>query len=91
MKYIFLTSMLQLPVGEKENPSCQLSGLQIREGADAEKEVTENTQDYNTKNILLKPHHPSCVLHFGAPRQHRGTAAASRHTRWQWQVQPQQD
>jgi hypothetical protein len=48
--------MLQLPVGERrESLSRQLSGLQIREGGDAEKEVTENTQDYNAKGIILKP------------------------------------
>jgi hypothetical protein len=54
----------------------QLSGLQIREGGDAEKEVTENTQNYNAK-CVLKPRHPRCVLRGGAPRQRRATAAAS--------------
>jgi hypothetical protein len=77
-KHIFRTSMLQLPVGDRrESLSRQLSGLQIREGGDAEKEVTENRQDYNANGIIPKPRHLRCVLRGGAPRQHRATASAS--------------
>jgi hypothetical protein len=85
-KYIFHTNLLQLPVGRRrESPSCQLLGLQAHKGGDAEEEFTENTQDYNGKGILFKLYHSRCVLHGGAPKQHRATAVASD----QWQVQPQ--
>jgi hypothetical protein len=62
---------------KEKKPTSQLSGLQICGGGDAEKKVTENTQNYNTKDVLLKPRHHRCVLRGGAPRQDRGTAAAS--------------
>jgi hypothetical protein len=70
--------MLQLPVGDRrESPSFSLSGLQKLERGDAEKEVPENIQDYNSKDILLKPRHTRCVLRDGAPRQQRETSVAS--------------
>jgi hypothetical protein len=70
--------MQQLPVGGRsESPSRQLSELQIREGGDAEEEVTENNQDYNAKVALHKLRHPRFVLRGDAPKQHRATAAAS--------------
>jgi hypothetical protein len=69
--------MLQLPVGGRRgSPSRQISGLQISEGGDAEKEVTENIQGSKANNVL-KPRHPRCVLRGGAPRQRRAIAAAS--------------
>jgi hypothetical protein len=81
----FHTSMLQLPVGgRRESPSRQLSELQIREGGDVEEEVTENNQDYNAKGVLHKLRHPRFVSE-AAQSNSRGL----RHTRWQWQVQPQ--
>jgi hypothetical protein len=43
----------------------------------AEKEVAENTQDYNRKGVLFEPHHSRHVLHGGALRQDRGMAAVS--------------
>jgi hypothetical protein len=45
--------MLQLPVGDRRKPILQLLGLQICGGGDAEKEVTENTHDYNANGIIL--------------------------------------
>jgi hypothetical protein len=62
---------------ELEQQGEQLSGLQIREGGDAEKDVTENTQDYNAKGITLKPRYPRYVLRGGAPRQHRAKPSTS--------------
>jgi hypothetical protein len=64
-------------LAEGESPSCQLSGLQTREGGDPEKEVTEDTQDYNGKGVLFQPHNSRCVLHGGPLRQDRGRAVAS--------------
>jgi hypothetical protein len=82
----------RLSKGEKP-PNRQLSGLQTRVGGAAEKEVAEDTQDYNGKGVLFQPHHSRRVLRGGAPRQDRGTAGASdmglRHIRWTWQVPPQ--
>jgi hypothetical protein len=47
-EYIFHPNMLKLPVGGRRKiPSLKLSGLQTREGGDAEKEVAEDIQDYN--------------------------------------------
>jgi hypothetical protein len=63
--------------GQKKIPSRQLSGLQTPEGGDAEKEVIEDTQDYNGKGVLFQPHHCRHVLRGSTPRQDRGTAAAS--------------
>jgi hypothetical protein len=54
-----------------------MSGLQIHEEGDAGKEVTEKTQDYNVKGVVLTPCLPRCVIHGNALRQHRATAAAS--------------
>jgi hypothetical protein len=51
--------------------------LQTQEGADEEKEITEDTQDYNRKGVLFEPHHFRHALRGGAPRQGRGTTAAS--------------
>jgi hypothetical protein len=63
--------MLQLPVDERrESPFRQVSGLQIREGGDAEKEVTKNTQGYNTKDVL-KSRHLRCVLRSSIEQQYR--------------------
>jgi hypothetical protein len=77
-KYIFHPNILQLPVGEKrKNPSRKLSGLQTREGGEAEKEVAENTQDYNGECFLFQLHCSSHAFHGGAPEQARGTAAVS--------------
>jgi hypothetical protein len=82
-KSSFHTSKLQLPVGEsRESPSRQLSGLQIREGGVSEKEVTENTKDYNAKGIILKPRQPRCVLRGGAAETQSDSVGLS-HTRWQ--------
>jgi hypothetical protein len=68
--------MLQLLVdGSQKTPSSQLSGLQTSGGGDAEKEVTEDTQDYNgvfSPNLTTPG-----VLCGSAPGQDRGTAAAS--------------
>jgi hypothetical protein len=48
------SNLLQLSVGvRRETPSRKLSGLQTREGGDVEKEVEEDTQDYNRKGVLL--------------------------------------
>jgi hypothetical protein len=76
----------KLPFGERrESPSRQLSGLQTREGGNAEKKVAENNQDYNGKGVLLRPHHPRCVRG-GAPRQQRaasdtpGVSGSSSHS-----------
>jgi hypothetical protein len=75
---IFHDNMLQLLVGgRRKTPSRQLSGLQTREGGDAEKAVPEDIQDYNRKGVLFQPHHSRYVLRGGALRQERGTAAAS--------------
>jgi hypothetical protein len=64
--------MLQLPAGGKRNPpSRKLSGLQTCEGGDAEKEVAEDTKDYNGKGFLFQPHHSRHVLRDGAPRQEK--------------------
>jgi hypothetical protein len=76
-EYIFHPNMLPLPVGgRKETPFLQLSGFQTHEGGDAGKEVTEDTQDYNEKGVLFQPDHSRRLLHGGAPKQDRGTAAA---------------
>jgi hypothetical protein len=70
--------MLQLSVGRRRKTSSRkLSWLQTREGGDAKKEVTEDTQDYNREGVLFQPHHSRHVLCGGALRQDRGTAAAS--------------
>jgi hypothetical protein len=54
--------MLQLSFGERrKTTSRQLLGLQTR-GGDAEKEVTEDTLDYNGNGVLFQPHHSSRVL-----------------------------
>jgi hypothetical protein len=77
-EYIFHPNMLQLSVGgRRKPPSRQLSGLQTREGGDAEKEVAEDIQVYNGKGVLFQPHHSERVLRGGAPRKDRGTAATS--------------
>jgi hypothetical protein len=77
-EYIFHPNMLQLPVGgRRKTPSRQLSELQTREGGDAEKEVAEDTQDYNGKAVLFQPHLSRHVLRGIAPRQENGTATAS--------------
>jgi hypothetical protein len=44
--------------------------MQTCEEAATKTEVTENTQDYNGKVVLLKYHHPRCLLCGGSPRQH---------------------
>jgi hypothetical protein len=79
--------MLQLPVGDRrESPSRQLSGLQIREGGDAEKEVTEHIQ---REGYYYQTSPPQMC-----PSRRRSEAAQSnsiglRHAKWQWQVKPQ--
>jgi hypothetical protein len=46
--------MLQLPVGGRgKKQSRKLTGLQTREGGDAEKEVAEDNQDYNGEGVLF--------------------------------------
>jgi hypothetical protein len=58
-----------MPVGGgRESPSCQLSRLQIRQGGAAEEEITENTQNYNGKGVLLRPYYSRHLLRGGAPR-----------------------
>jgi hypothetical protein len=42
--------------------------MQTREGGAAEEEITKNTQGYNGKGVLLKPHYTRCLLGGGAPR-----------------------
>jgi hypothetical protein len=77
-EYIFHHNMLQLPVGgSRKTVSRQLSGLQTCERGDAEKEVSEDTQDKNGKGVLFRPHHSTRVLRGGAPRQDRAAAAES--------------
>jgi hypothetical protein len=77
-KHFFNTSMLQLLVGRKGKSSpLQLTGLQAREGGDAEKEFAEDTQDYNRKGVLFQSHHSTFILHGSVPRQDRERAAAS--------------
>jgi hypothetical protein len=62
-EYIFHPTMLKLPVGGRRKiPSLQLSGLQTREGGDAEKEVREGIKDYKWKGVLFQPHHSRHVL-----------------------------
>jgi hypothetical protein len=76
-EHIFHPNILQLPVGgRRKTPFRQLSGLQTREGGDAEKEVVEDTQDYNGKSVPFQRHYSRRVLRGGAPGQDRGTAAA---------------
>jgi hypothetical protein len=66
--------MLQLSVGGRgKTPSHKLSGLQTRE----EKEVAEDIQGYKGKGDFFQPHYSRHVLLGSAPRQDRGTAAAS--------------
>jgi hypothetical protein len=67
--------MLQLPVGDgRESPSCQLLGLQIHKGGDAEKEATENTQDYNAK-VFSNLATPDVPLH--QHEQHAGQSGGA--------------
>jgi hypothetical protein len=69
---------VQLSVARRRNTqSRKLSGLQTRERRDADREVAENTQDYNGEGVLFQPHHSRRVLRGGAPRQDTGKAAAS--------------
>jgi hypothetical protein len=49
-----------------ETSPLQLLELQAYYGGDAQKEVPENTQDYNGKGIPYKTHYSKCVLHGGA-------------------------
>jgi hypothetical protein len=56
--------------GRKLTPP--ITGLQAHKGGVAEKEVTEDTKDYNRKCVLFQPHHFRCVLRSGAPEQDRG-------------------
>jgi hypothetical protein len=44
------------------------SGLKVREGGAAEEEITENTQNYKGKGVLLQPYYAKCLLRGGAPR-----------------------
>jgi hypothetical protein len=68
-KRCFHTNMLELPVGGgRESPSGQLSRLQTRQGGAAEEEITENTQDYNGKGVILKPYYSRHLLRGGASR-----------------------
>jgi hypothetical protein len=77
-EYIFHTNMLQVSVGGRRKPPfLKLTGLQTRESGDTEREVAEDSQDYNGKGVLFQPHNSRHVLLGGAPRQDRGTAAAS--------------
>jgi hypothetical protein len=77
-EYIFHSNMLQMPVGGRGKPHpANYLGCKHAKGGDAEKEVAEDTQDYNRKGILFQPHHSRRVLRGGAPRQVRGTAEAS--------------
>ena len=43
----------------------------------SEKQIAEDTQNYNGKAVLFRHHHARRVLRGGAPRQDRGTAATS--------------
>jgi hypothetical protein len=54
--------------GGRESPPRQLSGLQTRKGGAAEEEITENTQDYNGKGVLLKSYYSRHLLRGGASR-----------------------
>jgi hypothetical protein len=64
--------ILQISVGERRKPkSRHISGLQICEGGDAEKEAAEDTEDYNGKSVLFQPHHSRHVLRVEVPRQDR--------------------
>jgi hypothetical protein len=62
---------------KEKTTSPKLSGLKTREGGYAEEEVAEDNQDYNGSGVLFQAHHSRYVLPSGAPRQKRGTAAAS--------------
>jgi hypothetical protein len=56
--YTFHHNILQLAVGGRRKPPArQLSWLQTREGGDAGKEVTKNTQDCYGKVVLFQTHH----------------------------------
>jgi hypothetical protein len=52
---------------EKAHPA-KLSRLKTRQGEAAEEEITENTQEYNVKDVLLKTYYSRHLLHCGAPR-----------------------
>jgi hypothetical protein len=72
------SSMLQLPVGGgRQTASRQLSGLQIRQGGAAKEKDTENTQNYHREGVLIKRHHPRCLLRGGTQRRRKAAATTS--------------
>jgi hypothetical protein len=74
----FNTDMLQLPAGRRrESTSLQLSGLQACEARDAKEEVSEDTENYNWKDMFLKLYHPNFVLRSGASMQFRAKEATT--------------
>jgi hypothetical protein len=62
----------------RETASSQQPGLQACERGAAEEEITESTQTYNRKGVLLKRRYFTCLLRGNAPRRRiTGTAASA--------------
>jgi hypothetical protein len=64
-------------LAEGENPFPQIIGVANTRRSRCRKKFAEDNQDYNGKVVLFQRHHSRHVLRGGAPRQDRGTAAAS--------------